>query len=301
MEQSRDEFIKAGWERGAFVCLSQNIRLLEYIPLELKEFLISTADVNEVYFVPVLYDCALISENFTQEPWVNLVVCWKCSKNDGDGNFKYCKNPRKYHFPLNVKGEQVFFETNALAITHMRRDIFLQSSIIPDVKWPVFGLETMLNWLTERIRQPVFPDEWNDRLKSKKKLLEKFYSDQTLVDKCAGVFFHITPFKQIDKAERYTVSALIVTPSLENGAEHRRFNKEMKPKLDALKEQLRLILQGIENVEVKTVLDLQEDQFTRKEERLYKRYQLEFMTYKSGGDDSMVLPSDLQFSFVQYE
>ena len=38
MEQSRDDFIKAGWERGAFVCLSQNIRLLEYIPLELKEF-----------------------------------------------------------------------------------------------------------------------------------------------------------------------------------------------------------------------------------------------------------------------
>jgi hypothetical protein len=38
----------------------------------------------------------------------------------------------------------------------MRRDFFLQSSIALDVKWPFFGLETMLNWLTERIRQPVF-------------------------------------------------------------------------------------------------------------------------------------------------
>ncbi|MHB7543578.1 hypothetical protein ACYCL0_26170 [Klebsiella pneumoniae] len=262
----------------------------------------SVDDVSKVYFVPVLYDCALISDNFSHEPWVNLVVCWKCSNKDGDGNFKYCKNPRKYHFPLMVEDELFYFETNALAIIHMKRDVFLQSSIIADVKWPVFGLETMLNWLTERIRQPVFPDEWNERLKSKKKLLEKFYSDQTLVEKCAGVFFHISPFAQIAKSERYTVSAIIVTPSLENGSEHRMFNKAMQTKLDALKEQLRLILQSIENVEVKSVIDLQEDQFTRKEERLFKRYQLEFMTYKSGNsEETMVLPANLQFSFVQPE
>lgn len=301
MEQSRTDLINAGWERGAFVCLSQNEGLLEYIPSELKEFLVSIEDANDIYFVPVFYDCALISDDFIQEPWVNLIVCWKCEKVGGDGNFKFCKNPRKYHFPLEVNGQSIFFETNALSIVHMRRDVFLQSSINLDVKWPVFGLETMLNWLTERIRQPVFPDEWNERLKSKKKLLERFYSDQTLVEKCAGVFFRITPFSQIDKTERYSVSALIVTPAIENGAEHRKFNREIKPKLDELKEQLRQILQGIENVDVETVSDLQEDQFTRKEERLYKRYQLEFMTYKSGEVDNLTLPADLQFPFVQYK
>ncbi len=300
MEQSRDDFIKAGWERGSFVSLSGNDFLLEHLPSELKEYM-ESYDAENIYFVPVLYDCALISDDFVQEPWVNLIVCWKCNIIGGDGNFKYCKNPRKYHFPLEVKGESVFFETNALAIIHMKREVFLQSTINQDVKWPVFGLETMLNWLTERIRQPVFPDEWNTRLKSKKKLLERFFLNQTLIDKCAGVFFHIAPFRQIDKTERYTVSALIVTPSIENGAEHRKFNREIKPKIDELKEQLRLILKGIENIEVKTVSDLQEDQFTRKEERLYKRYQLEFMTYKSGEDNSMMLPADLQFPFVKYE
>ncbi|HIH9744193.1 TPA: hypothetical protein ACYU6U_002835 [Klebsiella pneumoniae] len=301
MEQSRTDLINAGWERGVFVCLSQNEGLLEYIPSELKDLLVSIEDANNIYFVPVLYDCALISDDFIQEPWVNLIVCWKCGKSGGDGNFKYCKNPRKYHFPLEVNGQSIFFETNALSIVQMRRDIFLQSSINLDVKWPVFGLETMLNWLTERLRQPVFPDEWNERLKSKKKLLERFYSDQTLVEKCAGVFFRITPFSQIDKTERYSVSALIVTPAIENGAEHKKFNREIKPKLDELKEELRQILQSMENVDVETVSDLQEDQFTRKEERLYKRYQLEFMTYKSGEVDSVTLPADLQFPFVQYK
>lgn len=299
MEQSRDDLIKAGWERGSFVCLSQNESLLDYIPFELKEFLTSNEKFNDIYFVPVLYDCALISDDFVQEPWVNLVVCWKCTK--PDGNFKHCKNPRKYHFPLEKNGELVFFETNALAIIHMSREAFLHSQIDSDVKWPVYGLETMLNWLTERIRQPVFPDEWNERLKSKKKLLERFYSDQTLVDECAGVFFHIDPFKQIDKTDIYTVSALIVTPAKENGAEHRKFNKDMKPKIDELTEKLRGILNGIANVNVKTVADLQEDQFTRKEERLYKRYQLEFMTYKSGEQDNMMLPSGLSYPFVKPE
>jgi hypothetical protein len=153
MEQSREDFINAGWERGAFVCLSNNMGLLDYIPTELKDFLIPTVDANEIYFVPVLYDCALISDDFVQEPWVNLVVCWKCRK--VDGNFKYCKI-REIPFPLEINGAEFYFETNALGIIHMRRDFFLQSSIALDVKWPFFGLETMLNWLTERIRQPVF-------------------------------------------------------------------------------------------------------------------------------------------------
>jgi hypothetical protein len=62
----------------------------------------------------------------------------------------------KIPFPLEINGAEFYFETNALGIIHMRRDFFLQSSIALDVKWPFFGLETMLNWLTERIRQPVF-------------------------------------------------------------------------------------------------------------------------------------------------
>ncbi len=239
-EFDRDHWLASGWERGAFIDAKASQNILNSLPDKLREHL---DQCNEAYLIPLLYDCALVDQRFDIEPWVQVVFCWPC---DPDPMFKFGKNPRRYQFPVFVKESDRYMEVTALSFFQLDREALLAESPLKGVVWPDNGLNTILNWASERIRQPTFPDEWNVRMKAIDKRLQKIWKLQEFSENCSGVYLNIQPFKQIQPDEKYTVSVFVTVPDKE-GRELMAFSRDIEP---VILQRLSLALNALSNVDV---------------------------------------------------
>jgi len=282
---SRDEWLAKGWLRGAFIDLEAHPEILALLPEKLKAE-ISTQP--KAYLTPLLYDCALVNDNFNQEPWVQVLVCWPCPKAGGDGNFKFGKNPRKNHFPVLIDNTEKYFSAEALGFAQLDRDKLLKATPLTNIAWPEKGLFQLLNWVAERYNQPTFPDQWNIRMNSKRKLLDRLWKKDSFTHNCSGVYFEITPFSEISEDDTYKVKAFIAIPETMTGKEHRVFVREHEQEVI---QSLKSIMESIPNISVVLIQTIKEDEFTKSMERSYRRWQLEHLSYRN--IDEAPLPAEL--------
>lgn len=279
----RNQWIEKGWKRGAFVDLNSHPDLVDLMPEKLK---IRISKEDQAYLIPILYDCSLIDECFEREPWVQALICWVCE--EPDGNFMFGKNSRKIDFPVFFNDSELHLRSEAIGFCQIERDKLLKSSPTKELKWKNKGLEQILNWVSERYKQPTFPDEWNRRLDTKNKELKKLYKNREFNNSCSGLYFEISPFSEIAENQVYDVKAFFVISSTLTGPQHRDFVKNHE---NILIQQLNTILSSINNINSTDIDTIKEDQFTKAMERDFQRWQLEHISYKDINNSP--LPAEL--------
>ncbi len=270
----RLEWIENGWARGCFIELS-GLNLAE-ISSYLPESILSKIQASELSFlIPLTYDCALVHDDFTDEPWAQYLVCWKCQP---DANMKNARNPRVYHYPVMLNGEEVYFGATALGFGFISREQLLRCTPCPDAEWPENGLKKCLRWAAGRILQDVFPDDWNNRISSKQKLLKKLWDNKDLNEYVSGVFVELSSDDELPPEKMYSAKIIILITDELKG---RAFGAFEKTKGNDYITRLKSIFDIIEGVELKEAVILSENGFTRALEKKYKRMPLDYFSYKT--------------------
>lgn len=284
--KQRADWIEQGWKRGAFVDLKKRPDLVEELPRKLREHILQ---LEEAYLFPTLYDCALINPNPDAEPWAQCLICWPCNT---DQSYIHAKDPRKYHFSLILSGEEKSMEVTALSFCQLEKEILMREPPIGDVEWCQHGLEIMLNWVTNRYDQPTFPDAFNRKMEKIKSNLKSLSRNPDFNKYCSGIYINLEPFEEIAPQQIYTIKVFVTFPEMD-GRTLKEFNKTVGPNLTS---RLRTIFKKLEKQEI-TVLNIDtipEGEFTKAEERDYKRWSLENFTYEIDGLDAP-LPAEKEF------
>lgn len=274
---SREELIKAGWRRGSFVSLFDHPALLATLPEKLAS--LCKTEKNAL-LIPVLYDCALIDMDFEREHWVQVVVGIPC---DERPEFKNARNPRRLCLPYLIDGEDnvMWLEISSLGFAQIEREYLLKNSI-PNLKlkWGTLALECLINWISGRFNQATFPDAFNRRVASKDKLLKKMWKSDDYVSCCSGVHFAISTDEELDDEKKYNLSIVLTIPESLRGRELALVKKNNVP---AMVERIKGIFSSMDGVVLESVDTIPEGEFTKKLERKYKRYSLEYYTYNDAG------------------
>ena len=270
--EERDGWLTSGWKRGAFIKVEEQSCLFDKLPSLAQEIVLQGQDV---YLVPVLNDCALVNQCFITEPWVHALVCWSCNEKKDD--LLFAKNPRKYQFPVIVDEKEFYLEALATNVLTLDREEFLRLTPSKKIAWPKFGLDRILNWVAERFVTPTFPDSWNKRLKTREKNLKKVWKLDSF-SKCSGVYFRIEPFDELPEDKEYKLWVYFCLPAEMSTAEYRKFNSTDTP---ILRERLKAALSPIKNLSIESIDSISEESFTKKNERQYKRWILEYYSYSS--------------------
>lgn len=278
---SRESLLTAGWCRGAFIKIRDYPSIMDVLPEKIKQ--LCNTD-SEVYLVPVLYDCALIDLNFEREPWIQVVIGFICSE---DPNARHAKNPRKLHLPIKQGSDEFFIEFNAIGFTQIDRELLLKTAIpAQDVSWIENSREVLINWVADRYKQPVFPDSFNNRIRVKSSQLRKLWKREDFCKYCSGIYIKLHTEDELTENLPYVIDVFVVTPF--HGRQLRTLTddgvfREMVSKLSG-------ILRSISGIQVISITEYPESQFTKKQEREFKKLSLENYSYAS--DDEAALPSD---------
>ncbi|MBP6518335.1 MULTISPECIES: hypothetical protein [Gammaproteobacteria] len=271
----RSKWLTLGWKRGAFIDVNNYPNLLNELPTKLKEFCSSN---QNVYLVPVLYDCALVDGSFEKEPWVQAVLGIPCR---GDGNFKNGRNPRRLHLPVQIAGQDDYLEFSALGFLQIDREILLSESEPSDtIIWVNNSRELLLDWVADRFRMATFPDEFNKRIETKLGALKKLWKKDIFRDYCSGIYIRINTDKELDTLnERYRVDLIIVIPDLFSPRKLRETGISDKLHID-----LTTIFSSIQGIQVIDARVLPEGEFTKTLEREFRKLSLEYYSYSSNDD-----------------
>ncbi|NIG76760.1 hypothetical protein F3J34_24645 [Klebsiella sp. Ap-873] len=276
-KNGRAEWLAAGWKRGAFIRLEDNHNLRQELP---QKLLTCIENKSQVYVVPVIYDCALIEENFEKEPWAQVLVIWESSF---DGNFAYAKNPRKMHLKAKRDGHEICFEITALSFAQIDREILLQ--VYPDqsVTWRDGDLALLLDWVAERYRQATFPDSFNNRLVPSRKLLDRLWKSDLFCQYSSGVYINLNTSDELEDEHCYQIKIMISIPFHINGREYREIDRKYSAEMV---QKVKSIFDAVKNLKVISVETISEREFTKELERGFNRFSLEHFSYKSGAEDN---------------
>ncbi|WP_105652502.1 hypothetical protein [Cronobacter dublinensis] len=266
-------WLQAGWKRGAFIKLNDNKFLLEELPAKLC----SAIETKEnVFIVPLLYDCALIEEDFQKEPWAQVLIIWDA---DYDGQFGYAKNPRRLHLNALFDGQETkCLEVTALSFAQIDREVLLKAKPVASVEWAEGNLDMLLDWVAERYRQATFPDSFNTRLYKNKRRLESLWKSAPFRDYCSGIHINLNTHQELPASEVYIIKVFIVVPYTIKGRAYRDFDKSIAPEMVS---NLKTRLDAIDGVEVANVEVISEREFNKEMQREYHRYSLEYYSFKN--------------------
>lgn len=284
MIKSREQLLQDGWGQGVFVNLEMEGLVFNELP-EISKSIIN----GESYLVPLLYDCALLSEDFNVEPWVQCVLLTPCGF---DPSYAHARNPRKYHFPLLVEGAELFFEASSVGVLQLQRQVLLEGTLNQKVNWPANGLERLRNWVTRRINMPVFPDEWNERIRPQEKRFKKLWKNNVFKDHCSEVLIQLSDDRDLSAEEVYTVNIFVILPYEGGQGRHvSKLFKESQNNQDALLMKLKACFDSCDGIVVGKIETYFEDQVTLQIQREFKSWSLENYSYQV--DPEGVLPAGI--------
>lgn len=284
----RQTYINQGWKRGAFIDLKQRPDVINELPKKLADHVNA---LDSAYLFPLLYDCALINANPNAEPWVQCLICWPCKH---EKQFIFAKDSRRYHFDLLINNENNSMEVTALSFCQIDKEVLLTDKPVSNIEWPENRLGVMLNWAAHRITQQTFPDEFNKRMNKVKDNLKNLSNEENFNQYCSGIHFKVEPFCEIQQDQEYKLSIYLTIAEIE-GRELREFNKQIGPKII---ERFNTITTKLKknNVFIISLDTIPENQFTKAEERDYKLWSLENLTY---ADEVIATPLPAHLEFIR--
>lgn len=274
MTFDRKVLISQGWGIGSLINIALNDNLFSQLPAQTQGLV-----GEKCFLVPLLYDCALLSEDFDAEPWTQCVLINECQI---DNAYRLARDPRKYHFPVNEDTEVTYFEAIAAGIVQIPRLAVLSGSLQKNIEWPEGGLTRLLAWITQRINQSAFPDEWNKRTGEKQSKFKRIWSNPDFSSHCSDVLLKIEPFHNLGIHEDYKVSIFVVIPYSGKTARDigKLFNDKPNPQNEALIQRIKACFNSCQGITVEAIDIMFEEQLTRQAEKEYKCLALESYSYK---------------------
>ncbi|MFM4897971.1 hypothetical protein ACEUCT_14895 [Aeromonas caviae] len=269
---NREGWIKSGWSRGVFISLNDNAHLKDIIPAEILSYV---EKKESIYLVPVTYDCALVDEDFSREPWAQIILLWKADNENG--NFKFGKNPRVIQIPVNIGSNIEHYEAQAIGICHVKRDTLLRSNIDKTRTLSPKFLKIVLGWCAARITRSVFPDSWNNRLSKSKKIFEKIWNDDTFNSLISGVYINAIPFNEQADDKFYDANVILCFDTEQQEVNLRKYKDKFEQQhIEMISGAFKTTL----NINLKSVKILADTEFTKSMERDFHLLDLEYFSSK---------------------
>lgn len=199
---ARDELLEKGWRRHSVVALSGKI--IELLTSELPQKIIDVASIEGAVILIALYDCGVVADSFDDEPWAQLLVAkpTKFNKQLSKG-----RNPRRLHFYVSKGGQEQAFETNALGICQIDREVLLKLEVSRTYSVSEANKFDLKQWLAERYRQDTWPDAFNNAVRPRTDKLKKLWKRYNHF--ISGLYVKLNSYEELIEG-KYSVAVIIV-------------------------------------------------------------------------------------------
>ncbi|MGA3696362.1 hypothetical protein ACPAVH_10870 [Enterobacteriaceae bacterium TYF_5] len=199
----REKLLEKGWGRHSCILIDEQIT--QWLSPTLPES-VQGLCVNGNLLIISLYDCAVINPCFLTEPWVNVLIAKKIDT--PNKQFQNNRNERKLHFFVMNDGNSEAFEVNASSIIQFERNKLLELSKNIHYQIENDSSFSLKHWLAERFRRDVWPDAFNNSIKSAEKRLKKFYDRWN--DYLSGIYLKLDTWEEKPEGVKYTICGIIV-------------------------------------------------------------------------------------------
>ena len=149
------------------------------------------------------YDCAVVSDSFDDEPWVQILIALPVEYNK---QFANGRNSRRIHFYADLNGDSKAYEVNAKSICQIERELLLDLNREEGVSLSPENIFDLKNWLSERFRQDAWPDAFNKSLAPANKRLKSFWKRYR--DFITGLYIKLNTFEEIETG-KYCASIIV--------------------------------------------------------------------------------------------
>lgn len=199
----RTTLLAAGWKQGACISSEEALREIPDIHEYHKKILETT---DGCLLIITLYDCAIINDSFEKEPFLPYVLALPVDR--VDPSFAMTRDIRKLHLEIDIGQEQKPYEINAGSIGVFQRESLLKMRPKLDTLLPAKSFRISFRWLAKRTNQPVYPDLFNERLSSRRKLIDKLFNKYKN-SPITGFYIRLNP--NSENVEKYYHVALYIT------------------------------------------------------------------------------------------
>ncbi len=200
---NRETLFSQGWGRHSCILIDSN--LSEWLTTLLPENVKYLASEGHILIIST-YDCAVINNDFTSEPWVNVLFATPIDSIKKE--YENGRNERKLHFAINVDGNEQYFEVVAASIFQFERNKLLELKKLDDYLIEEHASFSLKHWLAERFRRDVWPDAFNNSLKIAQKRLKNYYKRTN--EFVSGIYLCLDTWNEKPEHEKYSIKAIVV-------------------------------------------------------------------------------------------
>ncbi|HHC7311257.1 TPA: hypothetical protein ACN30N_004162 [Vibrio campbellii] len=198
----RNQLLSKGWGRHSCILIEPSVS--EWLSPLLSDNVRHLCVDNNIIIIST-YDCAVINDCFDSEPWVNVLIARPLESLSGD-----ClngRNERKLHFNIDIDGEDKPFEVSASGIFQFERQYLLELNKLENYTIEEHASLSLKNWLAERFRKDVWPDAFNESIKSARNRLKSYYKRRN--EFVSGVYINLDSWEEKAKEDKYVIKAII--------------------------------------------------------------------------------------------
>lgn len=207
MDQSnRDLLLEKGWERHSIIETASDLgkKIESNAPEIIKEIF----QEEGALIILMTYDCAVISECFVSEPWVQALIVTPTSLNP---QYTNGRNPRTIHFEVNVENEDpLIYQATASGFYQFERSILIEGTPSKKYITPEKSCFDLKIWLAERFRQDTWPDKLNADIRPAEKRLKRLWKRYN--DYASAFYLNIEAYPEKDD-DKYMVSLIMALES----------------------------------------------------------------------------------------
>lgn len=191
---SAQKIRELGWRQGSVA--SDSLRLA--IPR-----LSSTTSAGDLLVV-LTHDCDLVSEDFDEEPFVDLLIARRIPSDARDGNLFRGKNPRRLQF----ESSGSLFEIQAKERTTIDRTLLTLHAPDASLTPPPDVRGLLAGWMGRRYERAALPDTFNGRTaRAREKIRKQLKKHADLV---TAIFLRLRSEDELPEGEPYELMVSVV-------------------------------------------------------------------------------------------
>jgi len=248
----------SGWRQGSFVRAAETQGILA----NAVDHIDFPGDV-QIRLAVVTQDCDLVAQAEV-EPFVELIGGTEVRS--PDALCQNGRNPRQLHIQsMGPRNATSWLEFSIHDRFRIRKDALL--ALTPDETLQLSGPDVQLlsRWIAKRYTRPAFPDEFNERLRSVDKRLEKLMKGQT-AQPVTGIFLDVVD-QELPDGEPYAIAVRITAK------ESAYDDERLRGLLDDFEDRLSSIIDACDGVVIADddIRHMPEEDLTLAELRRFKR------------------------------
>jgi len=197
----RDLLLNKGWRRHSVLSIKHDS--LNHAYPHLPDKIKSIAAIDGAILIIATYDCAVVNPCFESEPWIQLLVAFPAKF---EKRFAQGRDPRRIHFTVNHLGMEKIFETNAVGIAQLDRELLCDIAPDDDYQLNEDSKYDLKNWLAERFKQETWPDSFNKAVKPVERRLKRFWNRYN--DYISSLYLKLDTYKELSEG-KYSASIIV--------------------------------------------------------------------------------------------